>query len=141
MQSAMAKTSYLTLRAVMSAWIAEVLTVKEQGIALSDVFKPAILNTTPSLSLWDGLYLNGSSRMTNSLPTTTVQSLRRRHILVITDIGARLRIAQSSTFLPSGSGITTDPLISFQMRVVVEALRGFPQQVVLQDYCLTAATH
>ena len=47
MQSAMAKTSYLTLRAVMSAWIAEVLTVKETGIALSDVFKPAILNTTP----------------------------------------------------------------------------------------------
>tara|TARA_B100000745_G_C20007708_1_gene342239 strand:+ start:223 stop:354 length:132 start_codon:yes stop_codon:yes gene_type:complete len=42
MQSAMAKTSYLTLRAVMSAWIAEVLTVKETGIALSEVFKPAI---------------------------------------------------------------------------------------------------
>jgi len=42
MQSAMAKTSYLTLRAVMAAAISEVLTVKETGIALSEVFKPAI---------------------------------------------------------------------------------------------------
>ena len=47
MQSAMAKTSYLTLSKVMSPWISEVLTVKETGIALSEVFKPAILNTTP----------------------------------------------------------------------------------------------
>ena len=47
MQSAMAKTSYLTSRAVMAPAISEVLTVKETGIALSDVFKPAILNTTP----------------------------------------------------------------------------------------------
>ena len=47
MQSAMAKTSYLTLSKVMAPAIAEVLTVKETGIALSDVFKPAILNTTP----------------------------------------------------------------------------------------------
>ena len=47
MQSAMAKISYLTLSAVMAAAISEVLTVKETGIALSDVFKPAILNTTP----------------------------------------------------------------------------------------------
>ena len=35
------------IEAVIPAPIAEVLTVKETGIALSDVFKPAILNTTP----------------------------------------------------------------------------------------------
>jgi len=39
-----------------------------------------------------------------------------------------LRIAQSLTLLPLGSAINRVPFTSFPVKVVVRALRGFPQQ-------------
>ncbi|QIG59909.1 hypothetical protein [Dishui Lake phycodnavirus 4] len=49
----------------------------------------------------------------------------------MSNLGSRLRIIQSLTFLPLGSVINRVPLICFQMRVVVRALRNFPQPDVL----------
>jgi len=54
---------------------------------------------------------------------------------VMTALAPRLRIVQSLTFLPSGSAVNRDPLECFQTRVVVRALRSFPQ-----PGCLARAT-
>jgi hypothetical protein len=45
----------------------------------------------------------------------------------MTTLGAWLRITQSFTFLPLGTAINRVPLECFQTRVVVKALRAFPQ--------------
>ena len=44
-----------------------------------------------------------------------------------TGLGPWLRIIQSFTFLPLGTGINRVPFSSFQEKVVVKALRNFPQ--------------
>ena len=71
---------------------------------------------------------------------TIIKSLNLLHILIITDLEAWLRIAQSFTFLPSGLAINQDPLsVVSNNRVVVKALRTSPQfgrvaqQVTLLD--------
>ncbi len=45
---------------------------------------------------------------------------------IITNLASLLRIAQSLTLLPLDTAINRGPFISFQIKVVVKALRGFP---------------
>ena len=63
---------------------------------------------------------------------TIVKSLNLPHALIITSLGAWLRISQSFTFLLSGLAINQDPLsVVSNNRVVVKALRGFPSHPMI----------
>ncbi|ADQ91331.1 hypothetical protein BpV2_164c [Bathycoccus sp. RCC1105 virus BpV2] len=59
----------------------------------------------------------------------------------MTTLGSRLRIIQSLTFLPLGSVINRVPFIRFHVKVVVRALRNFPQPGCLAPIPGTSGTN
>ena len=48
------------------------------------------------------------------------------NLIIYTDLGSKLRIAQSQTLLPSGSAINRDPLDFFRNQSGSEGSKGFP---------------
>jgi len=73
------------------------------------------------------MYLKPSLKLIRLLRPTNVHSLNLLHSLILATLGAWMRIAQSFTFLPLGTAINRVPLNLFRNKVVVKALRGFPQ--------------